>query len=107
MDGFHGLVSLHALDETTNPRPLDLSPTHLFGRIAVSVATPSVAEAKSSVSRQDHLVIALMAQALVRPHGMGAALSFWKRGSFRSGSNIGSSRSSAGVSGAAFVRPPS
>src|SRR4029077_3243227 len=28
-----------------------------------------------------------------------AAASFWKRGSFRSGSNIGSSRSSAGVSG--------
>ena|SRR6516165_4133805 len=28
------------------------------------------------------------------------AASFWKRGSFRSGSNIGSSRSSAGVSGA-------
>jgi len=27
------------------------------------------------------------------------APSFWKRGSFRSGSNIGSSRSSAGVSG--------
>jgi len=27
------------------------------------------------------------------------AASFWKRGSFRSGSNIGSSRSSAGVSG--------
>ena len=27
------------------------------------------------------------------------ATSFWKRGSFRSGSNIGSSRSSAGVSG--------
>ena len=26
-------------------------------------------------------------------------VSFWKRGSFRSGSNIGSSRSSAGVSG--------
>src|SRR5205823_1041761 len=30
----------------------------------------------------------------------GALASFWKRGSFRSGSNIGSSRSSAGVSGA-------
>ena len=28
-----------------------------------------------------------------------SAQSFWKRGSFRSGSNIGSSRSSAGVSG--------
>ena len=32
-----------------------------------------------------------------------AAASFWKRGSFRSGSNIGSSRSSAGVSGM-FIR---
>jgi hypothetical protein len=31
--------------------------------------------------------------------GAGEARSFWKRGSFRSGSNIGSSRSSAGVSG--------
>src|SRR5437899_8534432 len=31
--------------------------------------------------------------------GAGEAASFWKRGSFRSGSNIGSSRSSAGVSG--------
>jgi hypothetical protein len=30
---------------------------------------------------------------------MGEATSFWNRGSFRSGSNIGSSRSSAGVSG--------
>src|SRR5437870_7848061 len=29
----------------------------------------------------------------------GCSTSFWKRGSFRSGSNIGSSRSSAGVSG--------
>ena len=31
--------------------------------------------------------------------GVSEATSFWKRGSFRSGSNIGSSRSSAGVSG--------
>jgi hypothetical protein len=31
--------------------------------------------------------------------GDSEATSFWKRGSFRSGSNIGSSRSSAGVSG--------
>src|SRR5437588_8827617 len=31
--------------------------------------------------------------------GAGDSASFWKRGSFRSGSNIGSSRSSAGVSG--------
>src|SRR5438874_10731990 len=31
--------------------------------------------------------------------GVGETTSFWKRGSFRSGSNIGSSRSSAGVSG--------
>src|SRR5438876_8638983 len=31
--------------------------------------------------------------------GAGEAASSWKRGSFRSGSNIGSSRSSAGVSG--------
>src|SRR5437762_14019941 len=40
--------------------------------------------------------------ALVEPYGFfgaGEATSFWKRGSFRSGSNIGSSRSSAGVSG--------
>src|SRR5947208_2513967 len=35
------------------------------------------------------------------PHSFGAAdwASFWKRGSFRSESNIGSSRSSAGVNG--------
>src|SRR5438105_519581 len=35
------------------------------------------------------------------PHSFGAAdsASFWKRGSFRSGSNIGSSRRNAGVSG--------
>src|SRR6266446_4732211 len=32
-------------------------------------------------------------------HFAGSSQSFWKRGSFRSGSNIGSSRSSAGVSG--------
>ena len=32
--------------------------------------------------------------------------SFWKRGSFRSGSNIGSSRSSAGVSGMFGARRP-
>src|SRR5512133_186041 len=31
--------------------------------------------------------------------GAGEVASFWKRGSFRSGSNIGSSRSNAGVSG--------
>jgi hypothetical protein len=36
---------------------------------------------------------------LYRFFGVGEAMSFWKRGSFRSGSNIGSSRSSAGVSG--------
>jgi hypothetical protein len=37
-----------------------------------------------------------------RPHfGGDGATSSWKRGSFRSGSNIGSSRSRAGVSGAA------
>src|SRR6266487_401561 len=33
------------------------------------------------------------------PFGAGDSTNFWKRGSFRSGSNIGSSRSSAGVSG--------
>jgi hypothetical protein len=38
------------------------------------------------------------ATRLRRGYGMADA-SFWKRGSFRSGSNIGSSRSSAGVSG--------
>jgi hypothetical protein len=32
-------------------------------------------------------------------HGCFSAQSFWKRGSFRSGSNIGSNRRSAGVSG--------
>jgi hypothetical protein len=37
--------------------------------------------------------------------GAGAAASFWKRGSSRSGSNIGSSRSSAGVSGPAGKAP--
>jgi hypothetical protein len=35
------------------------------------------------------------------------AASFWKRGSFRSGSNIGSSRSSAGVSGMCEANGPS
>src|SRR5438132_13886433 len=34
------------------------------------------------------------------------ATSFWKRGSFRSGSNIGSSRSSAGVSGMPAASAP-
>src|SRR5436309_11388517 len=43
-----------------------------------------------------------LAQApLHHSFGAGEAASFWKRGSFRSGSNIGSRRSSAGVSGAA------
>jgi hypothetical protein len=37
--------------------------------------------------------------------GASEAASFWKRGSFRSGSNIGSSRSSAGVSGAVVNAP--
>src|SRR5262245_57487362 len=32
-------------------------------------------------------------------HGCFSSQSFWKRGSFRSGSNMGSSRSNAGVSG--------
>src|SRR5213595_4325530 len=32
------------------------------------------------------------------------AISFWKRGSFRNGSNIGSSRSKAGVSGGFAAR---
>src|ERR1700674_3527451 len=39
--------------------------------------------------------------------GAGEAASFWKRGSFRSGSNIGSSRSSAGVSGTLLASKPS
>jgi hypothetical protein len=38
---------------------------------------------------------------------VGEATSFWKRGSFRNGSNIGSSRSSAGVSTAFAAIPPS
>src|SRR5476651_2087254 len=38
---------------------------------------------------------------------VGEATSFWKRGSFRNGSNIGSSRSSAGVSGAFSASAPS
>ena len=37
--------------------------------------------------------------------GAGEATSFWKRGSFLSGSNMGSSRSSAGVSGPAGKAP--
>src|SRR4029077_13244405 len=39
--------------------------------------------------------------------GVGDAASFWKRGSLRSGSNIGSSRSSAGVSGMYLSSAPS
>src|SRR5213596_2952087 len=39
-------------------------------------------------------------------HFAGSSQSFWNRGSFRSGSNIGSSRSSAGVSGPAGKAPP-
>src|SRR5947207_9049518 len=35
--------------------------------------------------------------------GASQAASFWKRGSFRSGSNMGSSRSSVGVSGESFA----
>jgi len=38
--------------------------------------------------------------------GASEAASFWKRGSFRSGSNIGSSRSSAGVSGTFSASAP-
>src|SRR5437660_11266453 len=38
--------------------------------------------------------------------GADEATSFWKRGSFRSGSNIGSSRSSAGVSGRPVASGP-
>src|SRR6266700_5419347 len=48
------------------------------------------------------------AAALGRPwrtyFGRGEATSFWKRGSLRSGSNIGSSRSNAGVSGGFAAR---
>src|SRR5437762_12225506 len=40
-------------------------------------------------------------------HFGAVATSFWKRGSFRSGSNIGSSRSSAGVSGMYLSSAPS
>jgi hypothetical protein len=39
------------------------------------------------------------AEHKLRVHGCFSSHSFWKRGSFRSGSNIGSSRRSAGVSG--------
>src|SRR5438132_5116406 len=39
--------------------------------------------------------------------GTGEAASFWKRGSFRSGSNMGSSRSSAEVSGMFEASGPS
>src|SRR5205085_6693562 len=38
--------------------------------------------------------------------GVDEPTSFWKRGSFRSGSNIGSSRSSAGVSGIIVLSEP-
>src|SRR5437868_11528853 len=42
---------------------------------------------------------------IIREPYFGAAdwASFWKRGSFRSGSNMGSSRSSVGVSGESFA----
>ena len=43
---------------------------------------------------------------LVNYFGACSAASFWKRGSFRSGSNIGSSRSSAGVSGMPTASEP-
>ena len=39
-------------------------------------------------------------------HGFFSSQSFWKRGSFRSESNIGSSRSSAGVSGMPTEQKP-
>ena len=41
----------------------------------------------------------VITRALCATFPVCGATSFWKRGSFRSGSNIGSSRSSAGVSG--------
>src|SRR5438128_4329248 len=41
------------------------------------------------------------------PFGADEATRFWKRGSLRSGSNIGSSRSSAGVSGGFVAKAPS
>src|SRR5947208_9545639 len=42
--------------------------------------------------------------AMANPNlGAEAAISFWKRGSLRSGSSIGSSRSNAGVSGSPSV----
>jgi len=47
-----------------------------------------------------------VAHYLFAPFGMDEATSFWKRGSFRSGSNIGSSRSNAGVSGTLEASAP-
>ena len=56
-------------------------------------------------NHNNHSLLARVALAsLDRLHfGTAEATSFWKRGSFRSESNIGSSRSSAGVSGRSCV----
>ena len=47
------------------------------------------------------------AEHKLRVHGCFSSHSFWKRGSLRSGSNIGSSLSSAGVSGICEGNGPS
>jgi hypothetical protein len=49
-------------------------------------------------ARNVRVLIQHLGSTIVSYFGVSEAASFWKRGSFRSGSNIGSSRNSAGVS---------
>ena len=70
-------------------------PPHRPTAATLSVLTASPPQSSVNEPRREHNYF-----------GAGEATSFWKRGSFRSGSNIGSSRSSAGVSGTLLANGP-
>ena len=61
--------------------------------------------AKSRLQVGDEITDVPASPYLSAVFGAAEATSFWKRGSFRSGSNMGSSRSRAGVSGMPATGP--
>src|SRR5213592_2052478 len=93
---------------------LRVQPSPLFARAMIQTidrrVEPQQSDSLANVSQFKIIALPIKAHSFrwgpAVYFGVGEATSFWKRGSFRSGSNIGSSRRSAGVS-STFTSAPS
>jgi len=77
--------------------------TNFSHRICHAAPAPG---ADASESLHIRVICAIRGEYLRRDYGCFSSQSFWNRGSLRSGSNMGSSRSSAGVSGMPSASAP-